>query len=167
MKLTPHFTLEEFIESDTALRLGIDNRPPAPVVDNLKVTAVGMEQIREVLGFPVFISSGFRCEELEKVLCWRDYLGWCRRHGKDSEFAWPEYFARKGHPKGWCADWTCRGYGTPRRCILAVRQAGVLVDQLIEEGTWAHASFDPRLRGEVLTARFNENGEPTYTQGVV
>jgi hypothetical protein len=36
------------------------------------------------------------------------------------------------------------------RVIVA---AGVKFDQLIEEGAWAHVSFDSRMRGGVLTMR--------------
>ena len=166
-RLSPNFTLEEFIHSDTALRLGIDNTPPPEVLQNLAVLAVGLEEIRAVLGFPVNVNSGYRSEALERVLCAKDFLAWCRRHGKDAATAWPEYFERKGHPRGCCADWTCRRFGTPRACIEEiVRSERVRFDQLIEEGTWAHSSFDPRLRGQVLTATFNAQGEPSYAAGL-
>ena len=166
MNLTAHFTMEELIQSDMAVRLGIDNTPPQNIVPNLIVLAEGLEQIRGVVGHPLHVSSGYRCEALERVLCEKDFLAWCARHSKGSAVAWPEYFARKGHPKGFCADFTCRAFGTPLEIIRVVRNCGIRFDQLIEEGSWIHASFDPRLRGEVLTATFDKTGTPTYTQGV-
>lgn len=168
-RLTPNFTLEELVHSDTAVRLGIDNTPPPDVVPRLVILAQGMEEIRAMLGgVPVNVHSGYRCEALERVLCEQDFGGWCRRHGMmPSEQSWKIYFARKGHPQGWCADWTARRFGTPRQCIQAIVQTRrVRFDQLIEEGTWAHASFDPRMRGQVLTASFDANGVPSYQEGL-
>ena len=166
-RLTPNFTLEELTHSDTALRLGIDNTPPPDIIPNLIVLATGLEAIRAVLGVPVNVTSGYRCEALERVLCEKDFPAWCRRHRRNPVTDWPEYFERKGHPKGYCGDWTARRYGTPRQCIERVVNSGkVRFDQLIEEGTWSHSSFDPRLRGQVLTATFNSQGEPSYQEGL-
>jgi hypothetical protein len=61
MKLTENFYLEEFTQSDTALRLGIKNIPSPHVMGNLKVLADGMEKVRALLGHPITISSGFKC----------------------------------------------------------------------------------------------------------
>jgi hypothetical protein len=164
MNLSDHFTLEELAQSDTAVRLGIDNTPSEAVIAHLKVLALGLERIRAVLGRPITIKSGYRCEALEKLLCAKDFAAWCTRHGKAQASAWPEYFAGKAHPHGYAADFICPGFGTPVEIVRAAKAAGFKFDQLIEEGTWVHASFDPRLRGEVLTARFDSHGTPTYTQ---
>jgi putative chitinase len=48
--------------------------------------------------------------------------------------------------------------------VRALKNAGIQFDQLIEEGSWVHASFDPRMRRELLTARFDASGTPTYTR---
>jgi zinc D-Ala-D-Ala carboxypeptidase len=162
LRLTEHFTLEELAHSELAVRLGIDNTPPADVVPHLVVLANGLEQIRRVTGHPLIVHSGYRCEALERVLCAKDFAAWCNRHGKDVATAWTEYFARKGHPRGYCGDFTCPGFGSPAEVVQVVRGAGIKVDQLIEEGTWVHASFAPELRGQILTARFDEHGVPTY-----
>jgi len=162
-RLTHNFTFGELTESDTALRLGIDNTPPPEIIPRLRVLAGGLEQIRGILGFPVNVTSGYRCEALERVLCWKDFMRWCRQHGQDPATAWGAYFSTKGHPQGYAADWTCRRFGSPRTCIEAIVRADrVRLDQLIEEGTWAHASFDPRMRGQILVATFT-NGEPSYS----
>lgn len=167
MNLTPHFSLEEFIQSDTATRLGIDNSPGLQVSANLMILANGMEQVRAVLGQPINVSSGFRCEELEKALCAKDFAAWCNRNGKmrTDPAAWAEYFKRKAHPKGFACDFTCPKFGTPLEIVKALIKAGVKADQIIQEGTWVHISFDPKMRGQVLTATFN-GGTPSYTQGV-
>jgi zinc D-Ala-D-Ala carboxypeptidase len=141
LRLTEHFTLEELAHSDIAVRLGIDNTPPADVVPHLVVLANGLEQIRRVTEHALIVHSGYRCEALERVLCAKDFTAWCARHGKDVATAWPEYFARKGHPRGYCGDFTSPGFGSPAEVVQVVRGAGIKVDQLIEEGTWVHASF--------------------------
>ena len=73
MKLTRNFSLEEMLRSDTAKRCGITNKPKAEeeteVVENLKALCVEVLQpLRDFLGKPVVVSSGYRCRELnEKV----------------------------------------------------------------------------------------------------
>jgi putative chitinase len=166
MKLTEHFSLEELWHSDTAVRMGIDNRPPPIIVDRLHELAVGLEKIRAVLGLPLLVNSGYRCEELEWVICAKDYSAWCARRERDAdEAAWAEYFKTKGHPQGYCGDFTCSAFGAPRRIVRAVFDSGIRFDQIIEEGTWVHASFDPRMRHEALTATFKD-GVPSYSRGI-
>lgn len=167
-KLSPHFTLEELTVSDTATRLGIDNTPGLVVSGNLLALARGMEMVRTILGGrSIHVNSGFRCEELEKVLCAKDFVAWCSRNGKmrTDPAAWAEYFKRKAHPKGFACDFTCPKFGTPLEIVKALIKAGIKADQIIQEGTWVHISFDPKMRGQVLTATFN-GGTPSYTQGV-
>lgn len=61
------------LRSDTAIRCGITNKPKAEeeteVVENLKALCVEVLQpLRDFLGKPVVVSSGYRCRELnEKV----------------------------------------------------------------------------------------------------
>lgn len=168
MNLTRHFTLEELTHSDTAVRLGINNAPPAEVVEHLRVTAQGLEVCRDILQVPIIVSSGFRCEALERILCAKDYAAWCARRGlAENELTWAQYFEVKGHPRGWCADWTAPAFGNPKACIRALLNGRppLKFDQLIEEGTWAHSGFAPAMRGQVLTAHFVD-GRPTYTAGV-
>jgi len=58
VKLTTNFDLSEFVTSQTAARLGIDNDPPPEVVENLYLLAMALEDVRERLGAPIVISSG-------------------------------------------------------------------------------------------------------------
>lgn len=166
MNLTAHFTLEELTHSDTAVRLGIYNTPPLDVLANLRVTAEGLERCRDILLVPIIVHSGFRCLELERILCAKDYSAWCARRGlAENDLTWAQYFEVKGHPRGWCADWTAPAFGDPKAVIRKLISAGLKFDQLIEEGTWVHSSFAPAMRGQVLTAHFVD-GRPTYTQGL-
>ncbi len=143
MILSPHFTLEELTRSSTAVRLGIDNTPPEGVFANLAVLAEGLEALRALLGHPLMIDSGYRCPDLNAVV-----------HG--SQFS--------AHLQGYAADFVCPAFGAPLEIVRAIEASGIRFDQCIQEGTWVHISFDPRMRQQVLTAHFGAEGT-TYTQG--
>lgn len=67
--LTPHFSLLEMCESRTASRYGIVNVAPPEAVENLKRLCEHMlEPLREALGLPVVITSGYRCQRLNEIL---------------------------------------------------------------------------------------------------
>jgi hypothetical protein len=66
--MTPHFSLEEFTASDTAARLGIDNRLPDELRDAAQRTLEMMEQIRFHIDAPITITSGYRCEALNRAV---------------------------------------------------------------------------------------------------
>lgn len=135
MKLSPHFDLSEFTQSQTAARLGLDNTPPAGVVDALSYTASQLERIRTLLGAPLFISSGYRSLAVNRAV-----------GGKDSS----------QHCKGEAADFTCPGFGDPRQIVAALVRTDVLFDQLILEHAdavnngWVHISFSDHPRKQVL-----------------
>lgn len=146
-RLTDNFFLSEFLASDTAARLGIDNTPPAQVMATIRnVLAPGMQAVRDLLGVPILISSGYRSPELNRAI----------RGAQNSQ-----------HSTGHACDFRAPGFGTPRAvCDLLVRHIERLkFDQLIHEGGWAHISFAPRPRNQVLTAHFTPQGV-SYTQGL-
>lgn len=69
--LSQHFSLEELTFSQAALRLGIDNTPPAAAIENLTHLCISLlEPARTILGagigglVPLHVDSGFRCPEL-------------------------------------------------------------------------------------------------------
>ena len=67
--LTPHFALHEFIRSATARTHGIANDPPPEAVENLKLLCHHtLEPLREALGLPVVITSGYRCKALNNII---------------------------------------------------------------------------------------------------
>lgn len=66
MKKIKYFKLSEFINSATAKRLNIDNLPSFEIVDNLNRLAYYLDGIREKFGKPILISSGYRCQMLNK-----------------------------------------------------------------------------------------------------
>jgi len=142
-KLSPNFALSEFTQSQYALRMGINNTPSPNVLGHLKVTADGMEKVRELLGKPITISSGYRCPTLNKAI------------GGAST---------SDHVLGFATDFTCRQYGTPEQVTKAIMESGIKYDQLICEGYWTHISFSPKMRQETLRALFDSRGKVSYRQ---
>lgn len=67
--LSPHFELQEFVASRTAKEHRIDNTPPAEAVENLRSLCVHtLEPLREALGRPIIITSGYRTKALNNLL---------------------------------------------------------------------------------------------------
>ena len=66
--MTEHFTLNEFLRSDTASKYNINNKPNKEQLDNLSFVAEQLEIIRSYYNKPMFITSGFRTKELNTLL---------------------------------------------------------------------------------------------------
>lgn len=163
-QLSEHFTLAEAVASSTATRMGIDNTPTQAQLDAMRVAAAGMEQVRTLLGQPIHVDSWLRVEALERALTVADYRAWCARHEHPvTPASWGEYFARKGHPKGYAVDFICPAFGTPTEIVTAIRASYIRFDQLLMEQDWVHISFDPQMRGAVMLASF-VNGVPSYKE---
>jgi hypothetical protein len=68
-KLSEHFTLREFINSQTARRMGIPNIPDERIVLNLGSLCTNvLEPLRIKYGKPLFITSGYRSKVLNIIL---------------------------------------------------------------------------------------------------
>jgi zinc D-Ala-D-Ala carboxypeptidase len=133
MKLSPHFSLEELTHSDIAVRLGIDNTPSVEVIDNLTFLAGELEYVRDILGHPMLVSSGFRCNALN------DHLGSKRT---------------SSHTQGLAVDFICPSFGNPHSVVSAIVMANINYDQVIlEYDRWVHLSFkqvDPRKQALII-----------------
>jgi zinc D-Ala-D-Ala carboxypeptidase len=151
-RISPHFMLSEFLRSDLATREGIDMTPTPQQLANLRRNAAGMEQVRAHLGqrrrdgVAIHVNSGLRVEALERMLCGKDFAAWCARHMKDPATAWPEYFARKQHPKGLATDFEAPDYGPPAAVCRSIAGSPIGFDQLIYEHTWTHVSWPEAAR---------------------
>ena len=74
MKLSKNFTYEELCHSGVAERKGLRNRPKTKeeervVIENLRALCIEVLQpLRDYLGKPVVISSGYRSEEVNRMV---------------------------------------------------------------------------------------------------
>ena len=92
MKLSKYFTLEEFIRSNTADRMGIDNVPKdEEVIKNLRNLCLEVLQpLRDYVGAPVHINSGYRCPELNEAVGGVKNSQHCRGEACDIRIASPK-----------------------------------------------------------------------------
>lgn len=133
MRLSPHFTLEEMIHSDYAKKFGINNIPSQQVIKNLGYLAHNLlEPLREYLGKPIVITSGYRCEKLN------------RKVGGSSS---------SQHLYGQAVDIWVQGI-SPQLLYEKIKQSGLDYDQLIHEKTknaeWVHISYSKHNRHQNL-----------------
>ena len=74
MKLTEHFSLQEMLRSDIAIKYGIKNEPETPeeaeeVNKNLVAICTKiLEPLREYMQQPIYINSAYRSKKLNKIL---------------------------------------------------------------------------------------------------
>lgn len=66
-KIGKYFTLYELIKSNVAEEKGINNTPQEEyIIKNIEYTISRLDEIREGYGKPIYVNSGYRCEELNK-----------------------------------------------------------------------------------------------------
>lgn len=114
--MTPHFSLAELTHTD---HRAFDNTPPPEVLPNLRRIALLMEQVRSILGQPIFITSGYRSKQVN------DAVG-----SKDTS----------QHRLGCAVDFKCAGL-TPDQIVRKIKASDISYDQLIREfDSWTHIS---------------------------
>jgi hypothetical protein len=148
--ISTHVLYSEVVHSDTAKRLGIDNTPNGGQTERIKTTAQKIfEPLRLALGVPIYISSCFRSEALNKAI----------GGAKNSQ-----------HMTGEAMDLDAEKYGgTTNKAIFDYIKDNLEWDQLIWEGNsdvepdWVHVSYSYKhpLRKEILRAKFAK-GKTTY-----
>lgn len=68
-KLSENFDLEEFTRSDKAKELGITNEPREKELAALReLVSRTIQPLRDKLGVPIHVNSGYRCPELNKAV---------------------------------------------------------------------------------------------------
>ena len=131
MKLSAHFDLAEFTVSQEAGRRGLDNTPSLAILVNLRRLAGLMEQVRDLLGKPITISSGYRSEKINSII----------GGAKNSH-----------HVLGLAADFICPEFGDPYEVAIAISRSAIKYDQLIMEyGSWVHISMNEPPRRQDLS----------------
>ena len=120
MNLSPNFTLEEMIASETAARHNIDQTPSNDVLMNLRRLALFLEDVRKVLDKPIHINSAYRSPLANEAV-----------GGKKTS----------QHCRGAAADIKVKGM-TPDQVVRAIIKSGLQYDQVIREfDSWTHVSI--------------------------
>ena len=126
VQLTKHFSLEELCASATAKARDIQNKPNAQqIISLVYLAAYVLEPLREAMHEPIPISSGFRCEQLNRAV---------------------GGVSNSQHMKGQAADLCIGGDMKKGRKWFDYIKTHLNFDQLIWEhssnGTyWVHVSF--------------------------
>lgn len=128
MRLSQNFTLNELTYSDTAKKYKIDNTPSKEVIKNLgALVANVLQPLRDKLGKPIIITSGYRCSKLNSKI-----------GGSNTS----------QHLTGQAADIIVRGMKV-EDLYSFIKKSGIVYDQLIQEHsgntTWVHISYCTKL----------------------
>lgn len=139
MKLSENFSLNELLRSDTANRLNITEQytPSQAVIENLRKLCINILQpLRNHLGVPIRITSGFRCKRTNKAV------------GSKSQ--------KSQHIEGKAADIEVDNMNN-QELMKVIIYLKLPFDQLINEyepNGWIHISFDEkRNRKQILTIK--------------
>jgi len=141
--LSPHFTLAEMCESQTAEKHGIANIPSSEAVANMRRLCEGcLEPLREALGLPIIITSGYRTKALNNHIL---------------------HSARKSqHVSGQAADFYVEGASRRELLIkafhLIIVNEGIDYDQLILYPTFIHVSYVSRTANRHKLTKANGHG---------
>lgn len=152
MNLSEHLTLDEVIISDTAKRANISNQPTAEHLANLKLLATNIfEKIRTHFGVPIYVSSGYRSEALNKAVGGSLTSQHCKGEALD-------------------LDQDGKNNGVSNAQVFSYIKDNLNFDQLIWEfgnssnPDWVHVSFSAsgKQRKQILKAVRNANGGTEY-----
>ena len=152
--LTPHFKLREFTESATAMKHGIDNRPTPEVVENLRrLCKHTLEPLREKLGLPIVITSGFRTKALN------DIIVHAARKSQHMSGQAADFHVAQGPVQG------SRVQGSRELLIKAFRliitDESIDFDQLILYPNFIHVSYVSQEKNRHQLTRASSNGAYT------
>ena len=156
-KISSNFHYYEFIASNTAGKLHIDNTPTTAMRENIIAATLNLFQpVRKALGCPMLISSGYRCPKLNHAV-----------DGADDS----------AHTFGFAIDFRSPSFGNTRKIakflVNELKRLGIKFDQLILEfpdtpNSWIHLGYKNgrgQQRGEVLTA-VKQGGKTRYLVGL-
>lgn len=120
--MTLNFSISELCYSDIAKKYGIKNIPSISECDNLlNLIFYVLQPLRDKLGKPIIINSGYRCKALN-----------CKVGG----------VANSQHLLGQAADIRINGCNV-NTLIDFIKTSGIEYDQLINEfDKWVHISYN-------------------------
>jgi len=129
MKLSKYVSIGEVTYSDTAKRKGLDNAPTEEALENLKVICTEVfDKVREHFGVPLYISSGYRGDALNKAIKGSKSSDHCKGRALD-------------------LDQDYRGNGVSNAQVFEYIKDNLEFDQLIwefgseENPDWVHVGY--------------------------
>jgi zinc D-Ala-D-Ala carboxypeptidase len=144
IQFTKNFSLQELLLTVNRQFDEEQYNPPPEIIENLRALCVNILQpLRDLLGTPVNINSGYRCPSLNKAI----------KGAKNSQ-----------HMTGQAADIVDHTNGN-EFLFKRIKELNLPFDQLIDEFgfRWVHVSYDPsRNRKQVLQARKDARGQTIY-----
>ena len=155
MTLSKNFTLNEFTKSVSAIRSGIDNSPTPEHIRSIQLLVeYVLQPLREALGSPIRITSGYRSEALNKLI-------------KGShKMIKGKYVATSQHCKGQASDIQFKVDGVMNNKIIwdKVIELELPFDQMINEFeySWIHISYNEEHNRKSLLEAYRENGKTKY-----
>ena len=163
--ISRNFSYFEFLKSDIADLNNIVEQYNVPICvkESIKhLVKTTLQPIRNKLPREsyILISSGYRCNRVEKILTWhKGFKNWCRHNDllwvktgdndEEVDSNWETYLLRKQHPRACAADIMCfiDGKRSNNTILDIVRDNGIVFDQMISEDInyddnpeWIHIS---------------------------
>lgn len=117
-----NFSISELTHSDKAVQMNINNMADLNSLDCLlNLICYVLQPIRDKVGKPIIISSGFRNPQVNKLV---------------------GGVSTSQHCKGQAADFNIQGM-TVKAAVDFIKKSGIEYDQLINEyDKWVHISFN-------------------------
>ena len=132
-----YFNIAELTKSSTAIKKKIDNTPTKEIENNLNQLIDNiLDPLREAWGNPIIVSSGYRCDVLNKAV-----------GGASSS----------QHRLGQAADIHTKSNTKEdnKKLFNLIKSLKLPFDQLINEYNykWIHVSYSPRNRRQILNIK--------------
>jgi zinc D-Ala-D-Ala carboxypeptidase len=144
IQFTKNFSLHELLLTANRQFDEEQYNPPPEIVENLRALCINVLQpLRDALGTPVNLNSGYRCPPLNRAI----------KGAKNSQ-----------HMLGQAADIIDYTNGN-EFLFRKIKELNLPFDQLIDEFgfRWVHVSYDPtRNRKQILQARKDAKGQTIY-----
>ena len=131
------FTIKELTKSDIAKRNKINNVPTIQEKNNLiSIVENVLDPLIEAYGKPIIVSSGYRCERLNKLVNGSKTSQ--HRNGQAAEIRSEEDTREEN-----------------KKIFDLIQELNLPFDQLINEYNydWIHVSYSPRNRRQILNTK--------------